>query len=124
MTQSFRKRLLKMETYIDKNAIKHNHNYCLKHLLIVTNINKHATANYYGKKEYYYVLKCNSCNSFIPDIVEGNYYHNVFNPDEIDYELPIITANTIRKCPHYSFSKLIDVSVDKNNNKGDLYDRN
>ena len=113
MAKKFKRWLLEVETYIDKNAFKHKHDYKLKHLLIVTNINEHASANYYNKREYYYVLKCNQCNSFIPDSVEGNYNHHIFNNENIDNSLPIITANTNYKCPHYDFSKLLDVNVKK-----------
>ena len=113
MTQSFKQRLKKMETYIDKTALKHKHDYELKYLLIVTNINKHASGNYYKQNEYYYVLKCNQCNSFIPDSIEGNYNHNILNNENIDKSLPIITANTNFKCPHYSFSKLFEVNIKK-----------
>ena len=100
-----------METYTDRNVSKHKHNYTVKHLLIVTNVNEHARRNYYEKKEYYYVLKCNQCNSFIPDSVEGNFNHRIFNNENIDNSLPIITANTNYKCPHYDFSKLFDVNI-------------
>ena len=113
MPHNLRKRWLKAETYIDKNVFKHKHDYKLKHLLIVTNINEHASGNYYKRKEYYYVLKCNQCNSFIPDIVKGNYNHHIFKDEEIDDSLPVITANTNYKCPHYEFGKLFDVNVEK-----------
>ena len=113
MSQNLRKRLLKMETYIDKSSSKHDHDYSLKHLLIVTNVNKNASCDYYKQKEYYYVLKCNKCNSFIPDSVEGNYNHHIFDNENIDSSLPIITANTNYKCPHYNFSKLFDVNIKK-----------
>ena len=83
--------MLKKETYKPKELSKHKHNYSLKHLLIVTNINNRATSNYYLKKEYYYVLKCDQCNSFIPDIIPNNYQHNIFEIKDIDYNLPIIT---------------------------------
>lgn len=108
MAQNFKKRLFKSETYIDKNTSKHKHNYILKHLLIITNINEHASGKYYKQKEYYYILKCDQCNSFIPDSVKGNYSNHI-NKENIDNSLPIITANTNNKCPHYEFSKLFDV---------------
>lgn len=111
MTINFKKRLEKEETYIDKKALKHKHNYSINYLLIITNINKHASANYYGKKEYYYVLKCSECNSFIPNSIDGNYNHNIFHRETIDYNMPTIVANTTQKCPNYDFSKLIDVKV-------------
>ena len=50
MAKKFKRWLLEVETYIDKNAFKHKHDYKLKHLLIVTNINEHASANYYNKR--------------------------------------------------------------------------
>lgn len=102
------------ETYIDKNVLNHKHDYCLKHLLIITNINAKASIGYYNKKEYYYVLKCNKCNSFIPDSIKGNYNHHVLEGKMIDADLPIIVANTNDKCPHYSFGKLVDVKLVKN----------
>ena len=113
MSQNFKKNILRAETYKPKELFKHKHNYSMKYLLIVTNINKHASSNYYLKKEYYYVLKCDQCNSFIPEIVGGNYQHNIFYEKDVDFNLPIITANIIEKNPVYSFSKLIDVNVTK-----------
>ena len=111
MAENFKKRYLRMETYIDPNCLKHKHNYSIKHLLIVTNINKHASSDYYNAKEYYYVLKCNECNSFIPDSVEGNFNHHILSNEPIDESLPVIEANTLQKNPHYNFSKLMDVKV-------------
>lgn len=111
VSQKFKKNLERMETYKDQSCLKHKHNYLIKHLLVVTNINEHASSNYFGKKEYYYVLKCNECNSFIPDRIYGNYQHNIFDIRKIDNSLPMITANTMQKCPIYNFSKLIDVKI-------------
>ena len=113
MSESIRKRMLRRETYKPKELINHNHNYSIKHLLIVTNINNHASSNYYLKKEYYYVLKCNQSDSFIPEMVDGNYQHNIFNEQDVDFNLPTITANTMSKCPIYFFSDLIDIKVIK-----------
>ncbi len=111
MSQNFKKWLEKTEAYNDHSSLKHKHNYLIKHLLVVTNINEHASSNYFKKKEYYYVLKCSQCNSFVPDSIDGNYQHNIFNIDNIDNSLPRITANTMQKCPIYNFSKLIDVKL-------------
>lgn len=111
MAENFKKYMLKIETYKPKDIIKHKHNYSIKHLLIITNINEHASSNYYLSKEYYYVLKCNQCDSFIPDSIDGNYQHNIFDLKDVDFSLPIITANTLYKQPIYNFSKLIDVEV-------------
>ena len=113
MSENFKKHILRMETYKQKETFKHKHNYSIKHLLIVTNINNHASSNNHLKKEYYYVLKCDQCNSFIPEIVEGNYQHHIFDEKDVDFSLPIITANTMSKSPIYSFSKLIDINVIK-----------
>ncbi len=112
MSQKFKKWLKITETYKDHDYLKHKHSYSIKYLLVVTNINEHASSNYFGKKEYYYVLKCSGCNSFIPDRIDGNCQHKIFNIDDIDYSLPKITANTMQKCPIYNFSKLIDVKTD------------
>ena len=113
MAVNLKKRLIKQETYKDTNCLKHKHSYNIRHLLIVTNINKHASANCYNSKEYYYVLKCDQCNSFVPDSVDGNFNHHIFSYENIDFSLPVITANTTQKCPHYSFCKLTDVIVKK-----------
>ena len=113
MAENFKKTILKKETYIDKSVLKHKHDYKLKYLLIVTNVNEHATGNYYKKQEYYYVLKCNQCNSFIPDSVEENFNHHILNNEIIDNNLPVITANTDFKSPHYEFSKLFNVIIKK-----------
>ena len=112
MAVNFKKWHLNMETYKDKNCSKHKHNYSIKYLLIVTNTNKFAGICY-NTKEYYQVLKCDSCNSFIPDSIAGNYNHWLTHIDDVDKNLPVITANTIQKCPHYNFSKLVDVVVKK-----------
>ena len=93
--------------YQSKQSFKHKHNYSIKHLLIVTNINEHASANNYLQKEYYYVLKCSECDSFVP--TDGNY--SIFNEKDVDFSLPIIKANTIEKSPLYSFNKLLDVEI-------------
>jgi len=119
MSQNIKKTVLRDETYIDKDRLKHKHDFTLKHLLIVTNVNKHASANYYNKKEYFYVLKCNQCNSFIPDSVEENFNHYILDNEVIDYSLPVITASTDYKCPHYNFSKLFDFSMNNMIDKGD-----
>ncbi len=50
MSQNFKKWLEKAETYSDHNCLKHKHNYLIKYLLVVTNINEHASSNYFGKK--------------------------------------------------------------------------
>ena len=113
MPESFKKYMLRKETYKSKEVFKHKHNYSIKHLLIVTNINKYASSDYYLKKEYYYVLKCDQCNSFIPDIVDGNYQHHIFYEKDIDFNLPKIIANTMAKNPIYSFCDLIDVDLIK-----------
>ena len=113
MSENFRKHMLRMNTYKPKGLVKHKHNYSMKHLLIVTNVNNHASSNYYLKKEYYYVLKCDQCNSFIPEIVDGNYQHHIFYEKDVDFNLPTITANTMAKNPIYCFSELIDVHLTK-----------
>ena len=113
MSENLKKWMLKNDTYKPKGSCKHKHNYSIKHLLIVTNINKHASAGYYLKKEYYYVLKCDKCNSFIPDIIPDNYQHQIFCQKDIDFNYPTITANTLAKNPVYVFSKLVDVNIIK-----------
>ena len=111
MSMNFKKNYLMNETYKDKNALKHKHNYSIKYLLIVTNINTHASAGLYNSKEYFCVLKCDKCNSFIPDSVEGNYSHYASKDEINDRSLPVITASTIQKQPHYNFCKLLDVEI-------------
>lgn len=113
MAHNFIRNHLRSQTYIPKNIIKHKHIYCEKHLLVIANINEHASSNNYKKNEYYYVLKCNQCDSFIPDIIPGNFNHLILHPEEIDNSYPIITANTLQKDHHYVFSKLIDVITEK-----------
>ena len=109
MSMNYKKLELKSMTYIDKEANKHKHDYCIKCLLEITNKNIHATCNYYNKKEYHYVYKCNLCNSFIPDIKDGNYDGTIFANEKIDKSLPTIYANTNYKGPQYEFYKLYDV---------------
>lgn len=128
MSECFRKQMLRGATYVPDNIIKHKHNYCIKHLLIITNVNKHASSGYYNSKEYFYVLKCNQCDSFIPDSVKGNYGHWIFGDEKIDNSLPVITANTMQKNMIYNNSQLIDVTVIKKKfllfNKYKLWDWN
>ena len=116
MSENIKKHILRMDTYKPKETIMHKHNYSIKHLLIVTNINKYASSNYYLKKEYYYVLKCDKCNSFIPDTIDGNYQHHIAYEKDIDSSLPTIAANTMAKNPIYFFSQLIDVDVKTSKN--------
>ena len=111
MSENFKKRMIRIETYKPKEVFKHNHNYSAKHLLIVTNMNNLATTGYYLKKEYYYVLKCDQCNSFIPDTIDGNFKHHIFYEKDVNFNFPIITANTMAKNLEYYFSELIDVQV-------------
>ena len=110
---NIKKKMLRNETYIPNDIEKHEHEYKDKYLLIVTNKNKHASCNYYNTKEHYIVLKCKYCNSFIPDSIPGNYNHHIFYQKDIDKSLPIIKAVTNQKCPHYNFSKLIDVEINQ-----------
>ena len=111
ISMSLKKHWLKMATYVDKNCLKHKHDYKVKHLLIVTNINKHASGNYYNSKDYYYVLKCDKCDSFIPDSIPGNFDHHIFSNEDVDFSLPTILANTKQKNLIYDFCKLEDVVV-------------
>lgn len=112
MVQCYRKRIQQLQLYEPKNILKHKHNHCLKYLLIVTNINKHATGCYFNTKDYYYVLKCDQCDSFIPYSINGKSYSHILDDVIINNnKLPVITANTTEKCPCYVFSWLIDVVV-------------
>ena len=114
MSDCLKKRILKPMTYNPKNTLKHKHNYCLKYLLIITNVNEKASIGYYNSKEYYYVLKCDKCDSFIPNSIEGNFDHHIFlDKEEIDDRLPIITASTMQKNPAYNFRDLKDVLVNE-----------
>ena len=111
MSMSFKKALRKEYTYIDKTC--KNHDYTIKCILEITNDNIHAAGNYYGKKEYYKVIKCSKCNSFIPNSEEGNYSGHFFNEDDIDKTLPLIIAKTNKKSPAYVFCDLYDVKINK-----------
>ena len=74
---NFKKALRKEYTYEDKTC--KNHDYTIKCILEITNDNIHAAGNYYGKKEYYKVIKCSKCNSFVPNSEEGDYSGHFFN---------------------------------------------
>ncbi len=111
MAKCFRKALIEKETYLSKNIKKHKHNYSIRYLLTVTNINEHASDRCYLQKEYYNVLKCDQCDSFIPFSEPGNWSGLVLDNEKPDFTLPVITANSDKKSPHYSFSELIDVEV-------------
>ena len=101
-------------TYEPKsNAVKHKHHYSVECILEVTNKNIHATGNYYNRKEYYTVLKCNICDSFIPDSRKGNSSGHILN-DEYNKKLPLITAKTNMKCPEYNFNNLYDIDITSN----------
>lgn len=111
MSINFKRQMIKILTYVDKEVSKHKHDYCIKCILEITNKNIHAAANYYNRKEYYEVLKCNCCNSFIPLSKEGNISGNILNKDEIDESLPKIIASTNLKSPAYNFYDLYDVRI-------------
>lgn len=111
MSINYKKYNMKRNTYLAKYELKHKHNYCIEYLLEITNINKHASINYFKSKEYHYVLKCDLCDSFIPKIEEGNFSATIFDVDNINKNLSLITANTNFKNPHYDFCKLFDVVV-------------
>ena len=113
MSMNFKKALRKDYTYDPKNSIKHKHDYTENYVLEITNDNIHASCNYYQKKEYYDVLKCSLCDSFIPNSKKGIYDGNIFNKEDIDQTLPLITAKTKRKSPAYEFYNLYDVKVEK-----------
>ena len=115
MTINFKKKEERRLTYIPKKIKeKHKHNYIIEYILEITNDNIHATGNYYNKKEYYQVLKCNQCDSFIPSPKKGNSLGLVLN-NEYDKNLPLIKAKTNMKCPAYNYNNLYDVEI--NNNK-------
>ena len=108
MSMKLKKVLQKRFTYLPKEIDKHKHNYSVKCVLEITNKNIHASSNYYNKKEYYNVLKCSLCDSFISDPKEGNISGNILSY-EYDKSLPLISANTNMKCPAYNFDNLYDV---------------
>lgn len=76
----------------------------------ITNRNIHASTNYYNKKEFYNVLKCEICNSFIPNLEEGNVSGYISEKD-YNSELPLIVASTTMKNLAYDFNNLYDVSI-------------
>ena len=112
MSINYKKSLINRFTYKPKNVLKHKHNYSIKCILEITNKNIHASCNYYNKKEYYEVLKCSECESFIPNSTPENFSGNIyfFNDNENNI---LIKASTNKKCPEYSFYDLFDVSIKK-----------
>ena len=108
-----------------EKGIKHQHEFAQECVLEITNKNIHAAGNYYNKKEYYLVLKCLNCNSFISKREEGNIQGHLRNdfikndyPHDINMsDYPLITAETKMKCPGYEFSKLENVLFHDNNKK-------
>lgn len=115
MSMKFKKWHEREYTYMPKQVDKHKHNYSVKYILEITNNNIHATGNFYNTKSYYNVLKCDSCDSFIPVSKEGNYAGHIFKKEDIDKSLPLIKANTNYKNPIYTFKDLYDVVVEKKN---------
>ena len=113
MGSKYKKTIKRRLTYLDKIAIKHKHDFSIKCILEITNKNIHATGNYYNTKEYYEVLKCNICNSFIPISIEGNISGIIFDTNKIDKTLPLIKASTNNKEPIYDFYNLSDVKIEK-----------
>lgn len=113
MSVKYKKIIKKRLNYVSEDSIKHKHNFSVKCILQVTNRNKHASGNYYNKKEYYEVLKCNVCNSFIPVCREGNINGIIFDTNKIDVNLPLIKANTNQKNPAYDFCDLFDIELEK-----------
>lgn len=115
MSMNFKKIMKRRSTYLPKNIFKHKHNYCIKCTLQITNDNEHSSFNYYKSKEYHNVLKCDSCDSFIPLSEEGNYDGTIFEITKIDNKLPLITAKTKYKNPIYNFCDLFDVVINEKN---------
>ena len=111
MSLSYKKWYKKRQTYFPKGINKHRHNYCLKYILEITNVNEHASFNYYNSKEYHNVYKCDLCDSFIPIKEEGNWNGTIFDDNNINKRLPIIIAKTNYKIPTYDFCDLFDVIV-------------
>ncbi len=113
MAMNFKKHFQRKMTYIPKDiATKHKHNYVEHFILEITNKNIHATANCYNTKEYYEVLKCDNCDSFIPNSKDGNFSGIIFD-DNYNKEIPLITANTNMKGPAYNFDNLYDIVIKK-----------
>ena len=111
MSMNYKKLHQKKLTYIPMdNVNKHKHKYSVPCVLEITNKNIHASSNYYNKKEYYNVLKCELCNSFIPNSLEGNISGHITS-EKYNRELPLIVANTNMKNPVYDFDNLYDVSI-------------
>lgn len=110
---NFKKAHLKSLTYVPKDHYlnKHKHNYSIKCVLEITNKNIHASCNYYNRKEYHNVLKCDKCDSFIPNREEGNFSGHIFG--DYNKELPLIMASTNMKGPAYDFNTLYDVKINK-----------
>ena len=115
MAMNFKKREERKYTYMPKDVLKHKHNYVVECVLEITNMNIHASCDYYKGKEYYNVLKCDMCDSFIPNSKEGNYDGHIINRI-YNKKLPLIRANTNMKNPAYYFNNLTDVVI---NNKKD-----
>ena len=104
MSLSFRKMMLNEYTYRNPFEFKHKHEYSIKCLLIVNDLNK-------NKKFYHYVLKCNKCNSFIPKSENYNFNGKIFDIDTIDKSIPVIRANSSTGKHRYNFKKLFNVSI-------------
>lgn len=113
MGSKYKKIMERRLSYFDKNSIKHKHDFNIKCVLEITNKNIYATGNYYNSKEYYEVLKCNVCDSFIPISKEGNISGIIFDINQIDKNLLLIKASTNKKEPIYDFYDLFDVEVGK-----------
>ena len=114
MSMNFKKWHRRKLTYIPSNiGCKHKHNYSIQCVLEITNKNIHASGNYYNKKEYHNVLKCDMCDSFIPLSEEGNIAGYIYN-QEYNKEIPFITASTNMKNPAYDFDNLYDVIINNN----------
>jgi hypothetical protein len=112
MSVKYKKIMERRFHYIIKDSTKHKHDFSIKCILEVTNKNIHATGNCYNKKEYYEVLKCSACNSFIPISKEGNINGIIFDTNRIDTSLPLIKANTNQKNPTYDFCNLCDIKLE------------
>ncbi len=107
----FKRMLQRRLTYKPKNIInKHKHNYLLPYVLEITNKNPHATSDNYNKHEYYNVVKCDLCDSFIPDDIEGNIFGYIID-GKYDKKKPLIKASTNMKGPAYNFDNLYDVFI-------------
>ena len=99
-------RLIKRETkFLEKKTMKHKHHFNVKCILEINMLD--------NKREYFNVLKCEQCNSFISNSESNNIQGHIFDKFENKDNLPILVANVSKRNLIIPFSYIKSVQLRK-----------